>query len=405
MNAMPLPLPAVGRDRIAADLLLAVMHGDGVVYLEGVAGAGRAALLDKVAAELARLRMRVLRVQGAASGELALAELTAQVAGQIGRCVSSENRLELAFEALTEPGENHSRIALLVDGAETLLPAAFRYINLACNHCPRLRVVLAGPPGLADRLGQQGFGELRQRLTYRLAMSSAPDPLQVRPEPPPCEPSSAASTAPDLTLSRRDAAIAATAADRGRISCTPRPDLWRLAGAGVVASLLLTAWTMNWSGTTAGTDAVAIGVTGTAEIAIPTATLTAAVRSAEPSATPGLRPPASANDAPGGTNSAAASPLPAPAPRPAETEPPALLAETYVAPPPIPPLPPLESPRIGPPKAPPPRPARNGTERLAGWQALGWDWQRCREIDFMAQVGERLTSSEHRFLRNGCRQR
>ena len=165
MNAMPLLLPAFGRDRIAADLLLAVMHGDGVVYLEGEAGSGRAALLDKVTAELARLRMRVLRVQGAASGELALAELTAQVAGQIGRRVSSGNRLELAFEALTEPGESHSRIALLVDGAETLLPAAFRYINLACNHCPRLRVVLAGPPGLADQLGHQGFGEPRQRLT------------------------------------------------------------------------------------------------------------------------------------------------------------------------------------------------------------------------------------------------
>lgn len=405
MNAMPLPLPAVGRDRIAADLLLAAMHGDGIIYLEGEAGAGRAALLDKVAAELARLRMRVLRVQGAASGELALAELTAQVAGQIGRRVSSGNRLELAFEALTEPGENHARIALLVDGAETLLPAAFRYINLACHHCPQLRVVLAGPPGLADRLGQQGFGEPRRRLTHRLAMPSVPDPLQVRPEPPSCEPNPAASTAKDSTLPRRNPAIAAPAADRGRISCTPRPDLWRLAGAGVVASLLLTAWAMSWSGTTAGADAVAIGVTGTTGIATPAATVAAAVGSAEPSATPGLRPPASANDAPGGTNSAAASPLPAPAPRSAETEPPAPLSEVHVAPPPIPPSPPLETSRIRPPKAPPPRPARNGTERLAGWQALGWDWQRCREIDFMAQVGERLTYAEHRFLRNGCRLR
>ena len=81
MNAVFSSLPAAGRDQVATDLLLAVVHGDGIICLEGDAGAGRAALLDKVAAELARLAVRVLRVQGTASGELTLADLTAQVAG------------------------------------------------------------------------------------------------------------------------------------------------------------------------------------------------------------------------------------------------------------------------------------------------------------------------------------
>ncbi len=50
-----------------------------------------------------------------------------------------------------------------------------RYIQLACRSSPKLRVALAGQPGLAGALAQDEFAYLRQRLTRTLEL---PGPMQ-----------------------------------------------------------------------------------------------------------------------------------------------------------------------------------------------------------------------------------
>ena len=79
----------------------------------------------------------------------------------------------LAFSVLTDAAEQYGRIVLILDGAQHLTPAAARYIDLACQHCGRLRVVLAGLPGMLAMPGQHGMEGLARRVTHTLAMSAA----------------------------------------------------------------------------------------------------------------------------------------------------------------------------------------------------------------------------------------
>lgn len=158
---MNYPLTHPGQVRAAAGLA-EVADRYGRVSVISRATVGTAALLDQTAHELSSRRIRCVRVQGPASGGLALHGLIAQIIGQPNPGALTDGDLKTGFTALTEPGKDHRRVALLVADAHSLLPSALRYIQLACQSSPtKLCVVLAGQPGLAAVLAGGDLAYLR----------------------------------------------------------------------------------------------------------------------------------------------------------------------------------------------------------------------------------------------------
>jgi type II secretory pathway predicted ATPase ExeA len=149
-------------DAITATLDSLLGGTAGHVVISGLAGVGKTAVLDRVLAELAVGSARVVRVKGGAGRALTLEALVAQVAG--GGEVPADEALERAFEVLTAPGEALDRVVLAVDGAETLHPAALRYVQLVCHAAPRLQVVLCGRPELDAQLDSDEFASFRGRI-------------------------------------------------------------------------------------------------------------------------------------------------------------------------------------------------------------------------------------------------
>lgn len=114
---------------------------------------------------------------------------------------SDEDGRVLAFSVLTDAAEQYGRIVLILDGAQHLTPAAARYIDLACQHCGRLRVVLAGLPGMLAMPGQHGMEGLARRVTHTLAMSAGNNSTQPRgaeATPSPQQPAGQAMNASDV---------------------------------------------------------------------------------------------------------------------------------------------------------------------------------------------------------------
>lgn len=393
MNAvLSSSLPGQGRARTIAELLVAIIESNGFVGLEGPE-ADRIAVLDRVAVELAELRVRRLHLRRPASGQLGLPELTAQVAGQFAPGAPAEEGLELAFEALTEPGETCSRIALLVDDAGALLPAAIRYIELARQRSPQLRVVLAGPPGFLDGPDRNGLAGLQQRITRRLHLPSpserAPAPL---PAPAP-QPAPAMNVAPKPASPPPHPATADETPTLVELARANRDNVRSLVGVGIAASLLLATWTTNWSqaltgaagadrpATVAATAPASVGANAPAE-GRPSQAIAQAER--PDAAAPRPAPAAPAVEVAGSSSAEAGFPLPPSSPLPSAA--PAPVREARAVP-----------------QA--PRPTRTVNERLVSMRTPQQDWARCREIVLMAQLGGSLTDAERRFLRDGCRPR
>ena len=161
--------------RAAVELMNAVAHGNECVSLLCGPGLSTAAVLDEAENELSGHGLRCVRVYGPASGGLTLRNLVGQIVARADPDALTDADLKAGFVTLTEPGEGHDRVALLVTEAQNLLPAAMRYIQLACRSSPRLRVALAGQPGLAEALASDEFAFLRQRITRTLEL---PDPVQ-----------------------------------------------------------------------------------------------------------------------------------------------------------------------------------------------------------------------------------
>jgi len=138
-------------------LLDQVMAGGDAV----VDGPGASVLLDQAAALLAARRSRVLRAAAAGPEGLGLEELMAQVAGHAEPGSPGDPSLEQGAQALTVLDERCDRIVLLLDDAETVRPAALRYVQLACRTSATLRLVLAGMP---DGVDGAEFASLRARL-------------------------------------------------------------------------------------------------------------------------------------------------------------------------------------------------------------------------------------------------
>ena len=118
-------------------------------------------LLDQAAPLLAARRMRVLRAAPAGPEGLGLEELMAQVAGPPDAGSRDHRSLEQGAQALTVLDGRCDGIVLLLDDAETVQPAALRYIQLACRTSDKLRLVLAGMP---EGLDGAEFASLRARL-------------------------------------------------------------------------------------------------------------------------------------------------------------------------------------------------------------------------------------------------
>jgi len=154
--------------RAAAGLAQALMDRDGCMSVIDRGGVGTAALLNQTERKLSSRGVRCVRAYGTPSGGLALRGLIAQIVGQPDPGALTDNDLKAGFLTLTEPGEGYGLVALLVADAHNLLPSAMRYIQLACRSSPtRLRVLLAGQPGLAATLASEEFAQLH-RVTQML---------------------------------------------------------------------------------------------------------------------------------------------------------------------------------------------------------------------------------------------
>jgi len=209
-----------GRWPVSVKQLLAAVTGGASVLVTGSSGA--APLFAALAQLLARTgsRIRVLHVRP----PLDLQGFLKQLAQADGALDSS--RLEQGFEALTVPGADCDRIALLVEDADKMPRETLRYLEHALGVEPCLQVILAGQSGNSDMLALDGFAGLRRRIALHVALPDAEPSPAVQPSRP--QPAGEALPAPSVP---------------GEAS--PRPYRMRppqlLAGAALAAGLALVA--------------------------------------------------------------------------------------------------------------------------------------------------------------------
>lgn len=218
MNFPTLPPPDALRR-----LLDQVMAGRDAV----VDGPGASVLLDQAAALLAARRLRVLRAAAAGPEGLGLEELMAQVAGRPDAGSPDGPSLEQGSQALTVLDGRCDGIVLLVDDAETVQPAALRYIQLACRTSVKLRLVLAGMPNGLD--GAE-FSPLRARLQAQPVLvldGSLPDAV---PRPAPWAQGAPAARPEPPQAARR---LAAPSSERPKLAAQANPRRTWLAAAAL----------------------------------------------------------------------------------------------------------------------------------------------------------------------------
>lgn len=229
MNAPILFMP-VGQDRAVAELAAAILEDGASASVVASEGAGKTAVLDRLASELAGGQVRIVRVVCPATGGLSLPAFLSQVVGRAKQGVLSDEDLELASDILTQADPSCSQIALLVDDAHDLLPPALRYIQLACRSGPLLRVVLAGRPGTLELLRGDEFAYLRQRISRNIQL------------PP------VSATYTDAPLLRDELLRDEASVMRSPVAAAPVPtrrrngSAWALAGLGVAATVALGLW-------------------------------------------------------------------------------------------------------------------------------------------------------------------
>jgi hypothetical protein len=127
-------------------------------------GANGAAVLAGIAATLATLRTRVLRV----SPPLDLRGFMEQV-GRTGQAAGDDD-VERGFNALTTLDPGCDRIVLLVDDAHLLPHTTLFYLQFVLRADPPLHLAFAGCPEIAETLALEGFAGLRGRFTLQLTM-------------------------------------------------------------------------------------------------------------------------------------------------------------------------------------------------------------------------------------------
>ncbi len=160
------------------ELLLTLERGmgtqKGITLLVGEAGAGKSTLIR---AAIARLPASVhcLHLHNPA---LTRSELVEMLAARFGLSeAASRSRTTLLFELQRMFFQRRSRgetTALVVDEAQSLASELLEDIrllaNIEPNAEPRMRVVIAGRPELADRLNSGGLHQFKQRISVRCAV-------------------------------------------------------------------------------------------------------------------------------------------------------------------------------------------------------------------------------------------
>ena len=167
-------------------LLDAILAGDDVTLF--IRNDDGRVLLDTAAERLSAMRCRALRAVETAADGLSLSTLMAQVVGQpvpnAQPKAQYDEFLRRSFQALTALDNTCDRIVLLVSDANTLQPAAIRYIQLACRAGTSLQLVLAGKRGFLDLLNAHEFAHLRERLATGPIITPAPPRPAVAPVAP-----------------------------------------------------------------------------------------------------------------------------------------------------------------------------------------------------------------------------
>ena len=409
------PLLYPSQARAAAALMNAVAHGDECVSLLCEPGLSTAAVLDEAENKLSGHGLRCVRVYGPASGGLTLRDLVGQIVARADPDALTDADLKAGFATLTEPGEGHDRVALLVTEAQNLLPAAMRYIQLACRSSPKLRVALAGQPGLAGALASDEFAYLRRRITRTLKLpgpmlGKAPGPWSVLAGL--CR----GGAGPLVRLGLAAASVLLIAAAGWHLGPVPSEAAMQAddPASGGRAVLVRAAPEMPADPPSPAEPAAAQQTGGAAterqaEASLPepgsanaSAPGMADVPAEQGPALPGplvkpvengagdalpvsILPPGAMEPAPD-----AATPLPASTAVSAPTPSPQPRSNPTVA------LPPLDPP--------PAQRPRGGTERtVAALPTRSPDERRCRDIVLHAQLGKDLSNADHSFLRDGCR--
>lgn len=320
-----------------------------------------APLLAVLAQLLDHTRTRVLHVRP----PLDLPCFMDQVAG--ASTVSADTWLEQGFNALTLPGAECDRIALLIEDAHQLPTATLRYIELVLRGGPPLQVILAGRPSIADILALDGFAGLRKSIPLHLAL---PDAALPHTAPTPAMPSPGRYRMTPLRLAVGAVAAAGMAALVATSIVPPRP---------------------------VNTDAAAA-------LTLPGVPMTTVAPAAENVAAPHLALLDQGPTAAGARLEADAAVPPVPVIEVASALPPPRHPEPAVPPdaPALPARTAVYQAPSAPPRAQPRPPVR--PERVATYSsAPAGDGQRCRGIILRLQLGETSTDGDRTYLRNGCR--
>lgn len=360
MDRITLPEHATACDGPpAADRLAAAMRSGTSASV--TSSSSTAPLLAALARLLDHTRTRVLHVRP----PLDLPCFMDQVAGT--STALADSWLERGFNALTLPGAECDRIALLVEDAHQLPPATLRYIELVLRARPPLQVVLAGRPGIADTLALDGFAGLRRSIPLHLALTDAELPH----------------TAPTPAMPPPE-----------RYRMTP---LRLMVGAAAAAGMAVLAVASLVPPRPA--DAIAA-----AAVMLPSAPATADAQAAGTAAPPQQASPDQGPIAASVQFEADAAVPPVPVIEAALAFPPPKRLELAV--PPDEPVPQARAAvhraSPAPPRAQPRLPVR--PERVASYPlATGGDGQRCRALVLRLQLGESSTDGDRTYLRNGCR--
>lgn len=443
---MNYPLTYSGQVRTAAAGLAEVADRHGRVTVISRSAGGTAALLDQAAHELSGRRIRCVRVQGLASGGLALRGLIAQLTGQPDPGALTDSDLKAGFMALTEPGQGYDRVALLVAEAHSLLPSAVRYIQLACQSSPtKLAVVLAGQPSLSAVLAGDELAYLRGAMHVmelpEPARQSLFDQTLAVPEPramPAVSRRNDSSPLVRLGLAALIIPIVGLIWWR-HLPAAPATDVPSQDAPSVPSVMDAPAAPRAVEPASAEPDPVAVPQTGAVPQAGAGLPATDPAPS-DPAPEPPVSEPPAKPEAPADSSAAEATEPPAAAEQPAlatapeRSEPPsrdADLAETPapLAAPATDAAPPVPDPAVpDPPAAKPPAPlpngtltvttalpARGGARRVAPLAAPPTaaravedrpsvaEEYRCRDIVLKAQLGKDPSDADTQFLRNGCR--
>jgi hypothetical protein len=126
--------------------LIAAAFSDDAFILVLAEDAARLRLLGRAAAELCKLRCRVVRASAQPAQELSVGDLVRQVSDQAVAGEGTGDLLERSHRLLTELDAHWDRVLLLIDHAQSLSSSAVRLLQLTSRSGPNLRVVLATTP-------------------------------------------------------------------------------------------------------------------------------------------------------------------------------------------------------------------------------------------------------------------